>query len=987
MQSFNHENIESVVSMIDDAPIMIEFWNEDCEPIDCNKTALDFYEFDDKEAYKSAHSSITNRDVWNDNINKIFKEGSGEFDFTEQDAKGNDVFLEVYGQAITLNNKPVVVTYSSNVTRMITSKTAVEQVQNALVYRELLLKTVNKAAAVLLSANEQDTLNTIKVLMDGMEIIGTCLSVDRVQLWRLEPGGENNYVMRHQWLSESGKKNIEVPVGSTYPDKITAQISRIFKEGKLINSPIAKLIENYGLSEEDYELTTKYGTVSVAMIPLYTENKIIGFFEADDCEYERIFTEDEMEMLSSTGLMFSNVFDKMEQARIRKEAEIEERTNFILDTAPMAITLYNNKFKPIDCNKATVEMFGTKDKQEYLDRYLSLRAPEQLDSHNQQYVGVYIAKAFYEGYAHLPEFVCKNTSNSFITVETHFIRVRYKNDFAVIEYAHDITEKKQAAEKEQRTLLRERYAVEFTKKLLDNAPFFLELWDENGNIYECNEKLLNVLGIKNKEDLTARFFYLSKKIQPCGTPARELNIKMMNIAKEEGMSSCEWTYLLPDGSELPAETTWVHSTHNGKPITMVYSHDLRPIKAAMEKERVANEAARESKESNRAKSRFLARMSHEIRTPITAVMGISEIQLRKKNMPPQTEEAFTKIYDSSKSLLNIVNDILDFSKIESGKMSLINNEYDITSLVSDVAHLHLIFFERKNVFFKVHVDPNLPLKLIGDSLRIRQIISNLLTNAFKYTEVGTVSLSLSCEEESISCATIKISIQDTGIGMDTKQIDELNGDFTRFHERERPFVSGTGLGIPIVYSLANLMDATVEMKSEIGKGTNVTIRIPQIKQGSEILGAELAEKLQNPESCVWITERELESVPQEQMNGNVLVVDDVDTNLYVAEAMLESFGLTIDLCESGAEAIDKIKQGNNYDIIFMDYMMPEMNGIEAVKILRDMGYDNPIVAFTANAVKGEAEMFLDNGFSGFMSKPIDIKILYSYLVRFIEKKA
>jgi signal transduction histidine kinase len=426
----------------------------------------------------------------------------------------------------------------------------------------------------------------------------------------------------------------------------------------------------------------------------------------------------------------------------------------------------------------------------------------------------------------------------------------------------------------------------------------------------------------------------------------------------------------------------VYGTERSDEIGLL-SNTISDMLGKMEK---ANERILELLEKrNEAKSRFLARMSHEIRTPITAVMGTSEVQLRGREMPAHTEEAFIKIYEASKMLLNIVNDILDFSKIESGKMSLHMTEYDVANLANDVSQLHLVYLDNKNISFRIFVDEALPVTLMGDSLRIRQIINNLLTNAFKYTESGTVDLSLLCHENPADgFISLFISVKDTGMGMSTEQIDELqngSGEYLRLHENEKPFISGTGLGLPIVYSMVQLMNADIKMNSITGMGTHITISIPQEATTTETIGKELAEKLQKFE--VEITTDAINFKPKQMPHGKVLVVDDVDTNLYVAEAMLQSFGLSIELAESGKQAIEKIKQGNTYDVIFLDHMMPEMDGIEVAKILRDTGYSRPIVALTANAIKGQAEIFMENGFSGFMSKPIDIKILNSYLTRFV----
>jgi len=398
----------------------------------------------------------------------------------------------------------------------------------------------------------------------------------------------------------------------------------------------------------------------------------------------------------------------------------------------------------------------------------------------------------------------------------------------------------------------------------------------------------------------------------------------------------------------------------------------------MQRSKVAAE-----RELSQSKSRFLARMSHEIRTPISAVLGISEIQLRNFNMSPHTEEAFARIYDSSKILLSIVNDILDFSKIESGKTSLLHKAYETESLVSNVAQLHVLYAEEKDLTFTLHVDENLPSQLKGDVLRLRQIITNLLTNAFKYTEAGEVTLTLSCENTTAEQTNLVITINDTGIGMSPEQINALRGEYVRFHENEKPFVSGTGLGIPIVYNLLQIMGATLDISSGVGKGTSAVVRIPQEISNAQPLGATLAAAIENFEAGTASILNDLEFTPQPMPHGRVLVVDDVDTNLYVAEAMLQAFGLQIELAHGGQETLDKIAQGNTYDIIFLDHMMPEIDGLKVAKILRAQGYNYPIVALTANAIKGQAEMFMENGFSGFMTKPIDIKILHSYLLRYI----
>ncbi|MCL2168856.1 MAG: response regulator [Defluviitaleaceae bacterium] len=392
-----------------------------------------------------------------------------------------------------------------------------------------------------------------------------------------------------------------------------------------------------------------------------------------------------------------------------------------------------------------------------------------------------------------------------------------------------------------------------------------------------------------------------------------------------------------------------------------------------------------AQEINDAKSRFLARMSHEIRTPIASVMGISEIQLRSPDLTPVTEESFAKIYDSSNMLLGIVNDILDLSKIEAGKMELLCEKYQVESLISDAVAPYIAHLDNKDIAFDLHVDENLPALLIGDALRIKQIINNILSNAFKYTDSGSVGLEIMCENADDSAVLI-ITISDTGMGMTKEQLDSLFSDYTRFHEQEMHDVTGTGLGMPIVYSLAQIMDAEIDVESEAGKGTVVTVRIPQQTAGSEILGAKIAQSLQQFEMSRNFSEKKFKFTPEPMPYGKVLVVDDVYANLYVAKGLLAFYGINVETCESGYKAIEKIEGGSVYDIIFMDQMMPGMSGTETMHKLRKAGYTAPIVALTANALIGQAEESIKSGFDGFISKPIQTMHLNTILHRFIKDK-
>jgi len=395
----------------------------------------------------------------------------------------------------------------------------------------------------------------------------------------------------------------------------------------------------------------------------------------------------------------------------------------------------------------------------------------------------------------------------------------------------------------------------------------------------------------------------------------------------------------------------------------------------------------EADTANRYKSSFLANMSHEIRTPMNVILGLTEILMRNENVNKSAHDELVAIYSSGDLLLNIINDILDLSKIEAGKMELIYEKYDLASLINDTAALNLMRVESKQIEFILRLDENLPSVLIGDELRIKQIINNLLSNAFKYTDKGEVILSYSVENNDPDDKIILvIKVSDTGYGMTDKEVVAVFDKYTRFHLNTDRNIAGTGLGMSITQNLVHMMNGDIYIISEPGRGTELTVRIPQDKTDSYPLGKEMTEKLQNFQSGGLRQMMKSNIICEPMPYGSVLVVDDVESNLFVARGLLTPYRLTIETVTSGTQAIEKIKNGNIYDIIFMDHMMPKPDGIETTKIIRDMNYLHPVIALTANAVVGQMDMFLKNGFDDFISKPIDVRYMNTILKKYIRDK-
>jgi len=534
-----------------------------------------------------------------------------------------------------------------------------------------------------------------------------------------------------------------------------------------------------------------------------------------------------------------------------------------------------------------------------------------------------------------------------------------------------------------RSEMLEKINEEYTKKeelahwyhsILDEIPLPISVTDEKMNWTFINRAVENFLGMKRKDLIGWQCSTWGSEI--CNT--HKCGIACLKRGEKQ-------TFFSQFGRSYKVNSEMLKDLNGEASGFIEIVQDITETESLFKKQAEAEAASN-------AKSAFLATVSHEIRTPMNTILGIAEIQLQNDKHPPEVDEAFNQICDSGDLLLNIINDILDVSKIEAGKLDIVPVKYDIPSLINDNAQLNYLRYESKPIKFKINLAPDTPQELFGDEFRIKQILNNLLSNAFKYTDEGEVELSVfvapldnqsDIEAEKFD-TTLIIRVKDTGVGMTEQQINILFDEFTRFTEKRTAI--GTGLGMSITKRLVDMMNGTIKVESEPDKGSVFEVSLPQKRTSEALCGEELSERFKNFSFKSRERLKKAQITREYMPYGSVLIVDDMIMNLQVAKGMMSPYSLKIETVMSGIEAVEIIKSGKKYDIIFMDHMMPVMNGIEATKEIRGLGYKEPIVALTANALAGQEEMFLQNGFDGFISKPIDSRELNTILNDFIRNR-
>lgn len=509
----------------------------------------------------------------------------------------------------------------------------------------------------------------------------------------------------------------------------------------------------------------------------------------------------------------------------------------------------------------------------------------------------------------------------------------------------------------------------------------------NGKITMLNPAAERMLGL-TQEDIGNSFInvFLTRE----GTD--DFNEVILDtIYEKEKVNNKPVDYMLfGEMRNLSLTTSYIHNEGEKSVVVVMEDvtelNELRDAQTALDKisrlnkeyEKAKDEAVR----ANEAKSLFLSNMSHEIRTPINAVLGMNEMILRECT-DKQLLSYAANIQSSGKTLLFLINDILDMSKIESGKMEIVKVEYAPEDLLMDLWNVIFLRAREKGLSISFSLDETLPRKLFGDDVRIKQIVTNLLTNAVKYTPQGSIEMKVAYERRGREELSLIISVKDTGMGIRKEDMGKLFENFQRLDEEKNRNIEGTGLGMNITMSLLKLMDGEMNVESEYGKGSEFKVTIPQGIVCDEPTGYFEA-----------IRKRKEQTLSRKQQTfeaplASVLVVDDNSMNLTVFKSLLKRTKMKITTADSGRRCLELVKK-EPYHIIFMDHMMPEMDGIETLHEIRKLkdfpNEDTPVIVLTANALSGAREGYLKEGFADFLTKPIDGSLLEETTRRFLPKE-
>ncbi len=666
------------------------------------------------------------------------------------------------------------------------------------------------------------------------------------------------------------------------------------------------------------------------------------------------------------------IYDLRDLKREEKRAKAaEERVKIMLDSMPLGSNIFDRNFKSIDCNLAIVKMFGFEDKEDYVQAFKSLSPEYQPNGKLSAALMVeYLHDAFEKGFLHF-EWLHEDRWANPLPTEVTLVRTSYKAKDVVIAYTRDLRELKASQAKAEEAEIR-------NQAILDTMPIGVHFWDENSQFIYCNAACAKLFGYKDSQEYLENFMNTVPEFQPNGEISAPIIQKSLIDAFSIGSVQREFMCIHPfTGEDMPVEVSVRRANYQDKIGVISYLRDLRDEKAMLAEIYEVEEDLRAAKElaekSAQAKSEFLANMSHEIRTPMNGILGLLHL-LEHTELKNNQLYYVQKTLFSANNLMRIINDILDFSKIEARKLEMEIAPFTLRELCTEIYELYEPLSNKKGIKFYIEKGSHPFTVILGDALRLKQVLFNLVSNAIKFTSEGAVTLSIEKSTqvgEELHCL---FSVKDTGIGLDEEQISRLFSAFSQADTSVTRKFGGTGLGLVISRSIAHMMQGDIWVESSLGQGStfycSAIFTISPKQQNIESLDTRNADYASIPTGI-----------------GHILLVEDNEINQLIAEELLQKNGYTVDTASDGQEALDMLHK-KPYDLVLMDIQMPVMDGLTAtVEIRKQARFDTlPIIAMSAHAMSGDKEKSLAHGMNDHLTKPISPELLYITLHQWLVKK-
>ncbi len=646
---------------------------------------------------------------------------------------------------------------------------------------------------------------------------------------------------------------------------------------------------------------------------------------------------------------------------INKLHESNEYSKIMLDASPIGAMIWNEDLIPIDCNTAMSKTFGlAEERSEFLKNLHKLYPEFQPDGVSSlQRIQEQLQKAFTEGYAEGP-WMGISLDGKEVPTEATAVRTKHNDQYMVVVFYRDLREIEESTKKAQA-------AEKRTEAILNGVPLGINMFNSQMELIDCNEEAIRIIGFPSREVFFEKAMQSFPEVQADGTNSHLFIQEKFAQAIQTGKSRFELLSLDANQEPFFIDVTLVRVNLQEEYIIIAYCNDLRETKNMLKEIELSRETA---EKSAKAKSEFLANMSHEIRTPMNGILGLLRI-LSSTQLDDAQQSYLQKALFSTNELLRIINDILDLSKIEAGKLELEIIPFTIENICTEIKGLYSHSISDKRLEYNINVDKYATTPLLGDPLRLKQVLFNLVNNAIKFTDQGSVSLDIQSIQHSDDTLECQFTVKDTGIGLSTKQVESLFSAFTQADSSVTRKYGGTGLGLAISKKIVNLMQGRIWVESTLGKGSSFFFTaIFAIADNSSVIEKNVINPIQERPLC----------------SGHILLVEDNHINQIIAEELLLSFGYTLEIANNGQEALDMLKV-TKFDIVLMDIQMPILDGLSATEAIRknpDFA-QLPIIAMSAHAMAGDKEKSLRSGMNEHITKPISPDILYTTVDYWIKK--